>query len=137
MPEGAWRKKILWIVPILLSVGAMKRAAYAAKLISTTTTAAIRILFFNPLPPSNQAAYLHAILPEDILRKAIAPSKKPRRTPAGNPASPSASPDSAPAGPQSLPCWQSAPESAVAREAAAGAIRAFWPARKSQREPCP
>src|SRR5258708_34810584 len=50
------------------------------------------------------------ILPEDIRRKAIAPSKKRRRTPARNPASPNASQDSGRAAPPSLPCWRSALE---------------------------
>src|SRR5882724_8609173 len=71
------------------------------------------------------------ILPEDILRKAIAPSKKRRRTPAGNPASPSALRDSGPAAPRSPPCWRLARESAAARAAAGAAARAFWHARKS------
>src|SRR6266403_2154862 len=64
------------------------------------------------------------ILPKDIRRKAIEPSKKRRRTPAKTPASPNAWQDSGRAARRLLPCWRSRPGLAAAREAAEAAARA-------------
>src|SRR5690348_8276684 len=77
------------------------------------------------------------ILPEDIRRKATAPSKKPRRTLIRNLASPSALLDLEQGELPSLPCWRSTLASAAAKAAVAAATRASWPARKWPRAPFP
>src|SRR5882724_6280586 len=85
------------------------------------------------------AGFDHAtlILPEDIRRKATAPSKKPRQTLSEFPANPSAAHDPSRGALSSLPCSESALAQATASGEAAAAPLSSAPAKRLRIVPSP